>query len=143
MPSSLIKAIWIGVYVLTMAAIVWKMFDARATILATLDNPLARSNWEEWREAVRNQSTGAGPVHRRIPKSSEPPALVLMRDYFGVCLTAVVLFVSALYFVTAFLLHGALAPRQPISDRSIEEAEIPLEPLPSSLRPSPQKRPPL
>ena len=49
-----------------------------------------------------------GPVRRRVPKSTEPPALVLMRDYFGVSLIGAVLFTTVLYWVIAWFVMGIL-----------------------------------
>ncbi len=48
------------------------------------------------------------PVRRKAPSSDEPPALVLMRDYFGVMLSGAVLFGSLLFAVLAIALRGVL-----------------------------------
>jgi hypothetical protein len=48
-----------------------------------------------------------GPVKRRVPKSQEPPALRLMRDYFGVSLAATVVFGSLLFVMVMGAVRGA------------------------------------
>jgi hypothetical protein len=63
-------------------------------------------NWEAWREDVRQQQGQKRPVQRRVPKSAEPPALVLMRDYYRVSLAGAILFATVLYWVIAWFLAG-------------------------------------
>lgn len=98
---------WLVAYVAVMGAVVWMVLAARQRVLSQMNTPQAQAEWETWRQTVRDQAD-SGPVHRRVPKSSEPPAVVLLRDYFGTCLTAAVLFSSLLFGVIAFLLQGAL-----------------------------------
>jgi hypothetical protein len=43
-----------------------------------------------------------------VPKSTEPPALVLMRDYFIVSLVGAILFTTVLYWVIAWFVMGIL-----------------------------------
>jgi hypothetical protein len=73
-----------------------------------LATPRSVEQWQEWREDVRQQQTKPGPVHRRVPKSFEPPALVLMRDYFGVSLFGAIMFTTVLYWVIAWFVTGML-----------------------------------
>jgi hypothetical protein len=58
---------------------------------------------------VRQQQKLPGPVQRRVPKSAEPPALVLMRDYFGVSMAGAILFSSVLYWVIAWFVSGIVS----------------------------------
>ena len=51
------------------------------------------------------------PVKRRVPKSAEPPALVLMRDYFAVCLAIAVVLSSVLFGTFMVLVRGAMSSR--------------------------------
>ena len=103
---------WAGLclvgYGLAMAVIVWSLLTARNWALAELATPRSLEQWEEWREDVREQQTQPGPVRRRVPKSSEPPALVLMRDYFGVSFVGALLFTTVLYWVIAWFVMGML-----------------------------------
>ena len=100
-----------GYVVSSLAAVVGDMFwcgDRSSPIC----RPRSRSaDWQAWREDVRQQQTNPGPVKRRVPKSDEPPALVLMRDYFAVLMVGAVLFSSLLYWIMAWFVTGILRQR--------------------------------
>jgi hypothetical protein len=95
-------------YVLLLGAILWSLIAARKWALAELATPESIRQWEAWREDVRQQDQRPSPVRRRVPKSAEPPALVLMRDYFAVSLVGAVLFMTLLYWVIAWFAYGIL-----------------------------------
>lgn len=97
---------WVCGYVALLAAVVVGTLQARHWAMAHLSTPESVGNWQAWREDIRQQQNRPGPVQRRVPKSSEPPALVLMRDHFGVSLTAAVLFSGLLYWVFAWFVMG-------------------------------------
>jgi hypothetical protein len=99
---------WAITYVLLIVSVVATMFWARGSAIRQLSSPQSLAAWQAWREDVRRQQTQAGPVERRVPKSDEPPALVLWRDYFGVLVAGAVLFTSALYWVIAWFVTGML-----------------------------------
>ncbi len=102
------------VYVLLMGALVFGMFRARAWARETYVDQDARAQWEDFRADVAEQvEQRSSPVQRRIPRSVEPPALVLMRDYFGTCLVIAMVLTSALYGTFVFFLGGALLTRTP------------------------------
>jgi len=46
-------------------------------------------------------------VKRRAPKSAQPPALVLMRDYFAVCLGGALVLSTVLFATFMMLVRGA------------------------------------
>jgi hypothetical protein len=71
-------------------------------------NEDSRRDWEAWREAVQESQSGTGPVQRRVPKSDEPPALVLMRDHFGVCLTIALVLSSILFGTFVLFARGVM-----------------------------------
>jgi hypothetical protein len=98
-------------YIIMIVAIVWSLRSARDWALTELATPEAMREWEAWREDERQQDDRAGPVRRRVPKSAEPPALVLMRDYFAVSLVGAVVFMSLLYWVIAWFVRGILQSR--------------------------------
>jgi len=93
-------------YAALLAAVVTIMFIVRERILTQFATPEAIAQWQAWREDVRRQQTEHHPVERRVPKSQEPPALLLMRDHFAVSLLGAVLFSSALYGTLAWFAAG-------------------------------------
>jgi hypothetical protein len=95
-------------YALLMTVVVWSLLSARSWALANLATPQSIEQWQTWRDDVQDQQAQAGPVQRRVPRSAEPPALVLMRDYFGVSLIGAVLFATVLYWVVAWLVAGIM-----------------------------------
>lgn len=107
------RRLWLcsACYALVMGLVVWSMFCARRWALVELATPQSVGDWQAWREEVVESQQRPGPVQRRIPKSNEPPALVLLRDYFAVLLSGAVLFSSLLYWVIAWMVMGALASR--------------------------------
>ncbi len=104
------------VYVVWLSAIMTLSFSARRAALDTLSTPEAQAQWDQWREAAKTLNEH-GPVQRRVPKSDQPPALVLMRDYFGTMLTAGGLFGSLLFAAVALPLRGVLVSRPPENSR--------------------------
>src|SRR5262245_60776129 len=99
---------WTIVYVLLIGGVLAAMFWARDSAIRQLSSPQSLADWRAWREDVRQQQTQTGPVERRVPKSDEPPALVLWRDYFRVLVAGAVLFTSALYWVIAWFVTGMI-----------------------------------
>ncbi len=99
---------WIAGYAVLAGLVVWSMFAARDRALEQLSTPQSVGDWQAWRADVEQQQTNPGPVQRRVPKSSEPPALVLMRDYFAVSLAGALLFSTLLYWVLAWFVSGML-----------------------------------
>ena len=110
--------LWLLGYVALMSLVTWGMFRGRESALQAYRGDEAREDWEQWREEAKTQAAGEGPVTRRIPKSSEPPALVLMRDYFWQCLAGAWVVSSALGLSMAFLFGGMLRSSswEPIAD---------------------------
>ena len=100
-------------YVVLMGVVLWSLLSAHRWALAELATPQSISQWEAWRDDVRRQQTERGPVRHRVPKSAEPPALVLMRDYFAVSLIGAVVFTTLLYCVLAWLIIGILGCATP------------------------------
>jgi hypothetical protein len=107
------------VYAVLMSFIVWSLMSARNWALAELATPRSTQQWQEWREDVREQQSDPGPVRRRVPRSMEPPALVLMRDYFGVSLIGAVLFTTVLYWVIAWFVMGMLQPTDGLNRETV------------------------
>ena len=102
---------WLVGYVVLVCVVAGTMVQLRRTSVPDLSSPKAKSAWNSWRDDVREQQTNPGPVERRVPKSDEPPALVLMRDYFTVLMTGALLFSSLLYWIMAWFVTGILRSR--------------------------------
>jgi hypothetical protein len=100
-----------GAYVLVMAAVVLGLFRARQWATNSLADSTAHARWNSFRDDVARQADEAAPVRRRVPRSAEPPGLVLMRDYFGVCLVIALVLTSALFATTAFFVGGVVLSR--------------------------------
>jgi hypothetical protein len=98
-----------AIYLILLVGIVWGLVSARRWAIAELATPQSTAEWDAWRADVRAEQDQPTPVRRAIPKSAEPPALVLMRDYFRVSLTGAVLFSSVLFWICTWLLHGMLS----------------------------------
>lgn len=103
--------LWAGglvAWALLMALVAWGMDRGRQAALATYQGENARQQWEQWRSEVTRQQAEGSPVQRRIPKSAEPPALVLMRDYFWECLVGAWVVSTGLGLSLFFFVRGAL-----------------------------------
>jgi hypothetical protein len=116
---------WLILYLLVMGGGLWGLHRARAWALelyeaSSSDADEQQEAWQEWRNAAAEQAAGKGPVMRRVPKSDQPPTLVLLRDYYTMCNAALLVFGSVLFGTFLFLVRGMLtspgkirADRQP------------------------------
>ncbi|EAQ78386.1 hypothetical protein [Blastopirellula marina] len=99
----------IGGYFLLVAAVVTAIGSARSWALVELDTADSREQWSEFRHHVQIQmEEGGSPVARTVPKSTEPPTFVLLRDHYYVLLAFVLLIVTLLYWVTVWMISGAM-----------------------------------
>jgi hypothetical protein len=121
--SKSLWTIWFPIYLFVAGLVVAGMFYGRRQALAAYGTPQAQADWQEWVNEARRQQQGQGPVRRRPPQAKGPPALILMRDHFTTCLGGALLITSAVYWSTAFLLHGSVtssrspSPREEDDDR--------------------------
>jgi UPF0716 family protein affecting phage T7 exclusion len=99
---------WLLAYAIVIAIVVGGVNYMRSVALAVYGTPQAQTEWDAWREDVKELEKQPYPVKRRMPKSAEPPALVLMRDYFGVCLTIAIVLSSVLFGTFMVLVKGAV-----------------------------------
>jgi hypothetical protein len=103
---------WLVGYVALVVTVVGTMCWLRQSAVIELSSQKSISDWQEWKEAnVHEQQSHRGPVERRVPKSDEPPELVLMRDFFGVLMLGALLFSSLLYWIMAWFVTGILKGR--------------------------------
>jgi UPF0716 family protein affecting phage T7 exclusion len=104
--------VWLAAYVLLIGAVVGGMLFGRQQALAVYGSQAAQAEWDAWREDARRLAEESGPVKRRVPKSPAPPALVLMRDHFGVCLMLALVLSTVLFGTFMLLVRGATASRR-------------------------------
>ncbi|MCE9544850.1 MAG: hypothetical protein K8T25_04935 [Planctomycetia bacterium] len=100
--------LWGGVYLLAMVLVVVTLLNLRRDTLDSMDNAQARHAWALHRADAKAHSGREGPVQRQVPPSVEPPALVLMRDYFGIMLAAALVFSTALFAMLVLVVKGTL-----------------------------------
>jgi len=103
---------WFAGYVVLVAAVVVTMIWLRQSAVPQLSSQKSISDWQEWKQAnAQEQKARSCPVERRVPKSDEPPELVLMRDFFAVLMVGALLFSSLLYWIMAWFVTGIFKGR--------------------------------
>jgi hypothetical protein len=105
--------LWLLAYLAVLAAVMGGAFYGRARAIAVYGSGEAQTEWDAWREGAGQMTGGASPVRRRAPQSAEPPALVLMRDHFGVCLALAIVLSTVLFGTFMLFVRGALATPDP------------------------------
>ena len=116
----------ITLYLTMLSAVSAGLVYGRRQAFKVYGDQSAQSEWDAWREDAKELTKGPGPVIRRAPKSVAPPALVLMRDYFAICLTLALLLSSVLFIATLTFIRGAFTTARFV-DRSPPE-QHPTEP---------------
>jgi hypothetical protein len=88
----------------------WLLWSARASVLAQLDDPQQRAEWQEWKQQEESRAAAKdAPVTRRPPTSTEPPSLVLMRDHFAAAVASCLAAGTVLFVFVAFVVRGAVS----------------------------------
>ena len=105
---------WLVAYIIVLSLVTAGLFYGRHQAFQTYGSAGAHSAWTTWREDVA-AAQAEGPVRRRIPKSTEPPALVLMRDHFASCLTISLLLTSILFGTFMIFIRGVTTASLPSS----------------------------
>lgn len=105
---------------IVLAAVTAGMFYGRQQALHVYGDQAAQAEWDDWREDAKELAKGIGPVKRRVPKSVSPPALVLMRDYFVICLVISLSLTAILLLTTLAFVRGVFTTA-PFVDRSLPE----------------------
>jgi heme A synthase len=108
-------ALWLVAYLVTLLVVAGAVVRGRAVALAAYGTPEAQAQWDTWREDTKKMAKQPGVVKRREAKSTEPPALVLMRDHFTVCLSLALLLTTVLFATFMFFVRGALSAPTPYS----------------------------
>jgi len=117
------KYLWFTLYLATLGLVTWGMFAGRRHTLSLYGTPEAQSDWDQWVDDVREEG-GAGPVRRRTPQATRPPALVLMEEHFGTCLIGALVLSSAMFATAAFFIHGVLTSSPTEIDSPPRESRI-------------------
>lgn len=97
---------WLCAYLIVVVMTIHVLANTRLWALEQLSTTAVQTDWERWRKDAQAQDGSTGPVARRPVKSHEPPALVLLRDYFFTVLAGVLLFISSLFTFFMFALRG-------------------------------------
>src|SRR5436190_24354213 len=92
---------------IVLSAVSAGLYFARQSAFRVYGDEAAQTEWDAWREDATKSSEGQGPVTRRAPKSAEPPALKLMRDYFVICLIIALSLSSVLFLAFLTFIRGA------------------------------------
>ncbi|MBP88683.1 MAG: hypothetical protein CMJ64_18550 [Planctomycetaceae bacterium] len=100
--------IWLT-YAAIICALIGTFTIARQRVLASPNPAAEQEDWDQWRDEAARQGSGNGPVSRRVPKTTEPPTRVLLRDYFATSLITLIILSTALYFATAAMIRGVLS----------------------------------
>lgn len=98
---------WLVGYVATIALVTAGVYYGRQQAVAVYGSGQAQQDWDAWRSDAKKMSEQRNQVQRRAPKSTEPPALVLMRDHFAVCLTIAIVLSTVLFGTFMLLVQGA------------------------------------
>ena len=102
-------------YVVLLATLIGSLYALRHRVLSPDRRAAAQRNWEAWRRQASDQVKRQPGTRRQVPRSPEPPATVLLRDHFGLCLTIAIVFGSALFGSFWFFLYGALTQGSRVS----------------------------
>jgi len=108
---------WLLAYLLLMAPVIGGVYYARRQALAIYGTGQAQAEWDAWRDEAKKMAGQPSPVKRRVPASAQPPALVLMRDHFAVCLGLALVLSTVLFATFMFFLRGAVAVTAPCDSR--------------------------
>lgn len=100
---------WFVAYLAMMGLVIFGLMRYRASAMKTYSTNEASAEWQQWRSAAEQMSE-EGPVTRRPPKATEPPALLLMRDHFPACLGISLLLSSCLFVWFMICARGAFRP---------------------------------
>ena len=108
---------WLLGYLAVIAAICSGVAALRSRVLQVMGTAEEARRWQNWRENAQDAGDTGG-VARRPPKSSEPPALVLMRDHIWVIVAAALVFGTVFYLLVMMLAYGMLRSSWGHSDPS-------------------------
>jgi hypothetical protein len=126
----IVNSILGAIFVASLVGVVIGMNHLRDAALRSYGTERSQADWEKWRADIAEESKAfeiaakgkarkdgsLPPVKRRVSKAAEPPALLLMRDRYAVCLTAALLLSGAMIGSILLLIRGAILTGGTTSD---------------------------
>lgn len=103
---SLLKISTLLTYLVFVVVLTSVLFLVRDSVIES-HNQQQDQQWNEWREETIKQAENPKFVERRPAKSTEPPAVVLLRDHFFACWLGITLMSSVIFLTFMFLGLGA------------------------------------
>lgn len=97
-------AIWLAVVIGPPLA----LLEWRERRLPAVSGDASQADWDEFRDDMRRQSGREGPVQHKVPKSSEPPELVWLRDHVALAVIAWMTLAGVLGGFLAVVFVGAV-----------------------------------
>ena len=109
--STPVKIVWAMAYVGMITVIVVKMTQARNRVMYAPDQIRQKDqqDWEDWVQKSNEHQDGQLPVQRKEIDLKRRPvsnATTLLIQYYGVCLTGLILFSTLIFVVVMYMFHG-------------------------------------
>lgn len=97
-------------YAVVSAATLGGLFLLRSNVLSQETSPAAAESWQRWKAESERISHERGPIARRAVTTDEPPALILLRDYFRNVVLAVEAIIAGVFVFLVIVLWSRLRP---------------------------------
>ena len=109
--STPVKIIWLFAYLGMVSVIILNMNRARDRVIHASDQTRQKDqqDWENWVKKSNEHQDGQQPVERKEINLTRRPvsnATTLLTQYYGVCLAALLLFSTLIFFVVMYMFHG-------------------------------------
>lgn len=109
--STPVKIVWAMAYVGMITVIVVNMTQARNRVMYASDQIRQKDqqDWEDWVQKSNEHQDGQLPVERKEIDLKRRPvsnATTLLIQYYGVCLTGLILFSTLIFVVVMYMFHG-------------------------------------
>lgn len=106
---------WLIAFFVIEGLVAFGVFHARQVLVNSYDTPQAQTDWETWKGAAKEMGEKkTGLIQRREPKATEPPGLILMRDYFPQIVTLSVVLSGVLVGMTMLMVYGIVHQPPPV-----------------------------
>jgi hypothetical protein len=106
---------WFVAFFVIEAIIAYGVLYSRTVLLESYKTEQAQTDWDKWKsDAKKMGEENTGLVSRREPKATQPPGLILMRDYFPQILIGSVALSAVLVGMTMLMVYGVVNQRPTI-----------------------------